>query len=89
MSIVDKKGLLKKIDAGDTVALELGCGQRKRHPEAIGIDLRDLPGVDIVGDALEVLRQLPPNAVSAVYSYHFFEHLEHVDACMIEWPRWP
>ena len=56
--------------------LELGCGRAKRHPGAVGVDLLDDPAVDVVGDALEVLRSLPDGSVSEIYSEHFMEHLD-------------
>jgi len=87
MKIIDKQGLLGRIDDLEEIVLELGCGHRKRHPEAIGIDLRDYQGVDIVGDALDVLRRFPANSVSAAYSYHFFEHLDNVESYMTELNR--
>lgn len=87
MKKFDKKGWLDRIDDGEEIVLELGCGSRKRHRDAIGIDLKDYPGVDIVGDALDILKRFPNNSVSAVYSYHFFEHLEEVTAYMTELNR--
>lgn len=87
MKITDKTDVLNRIDHLEEVSLELGCGHRKRHQEAIGIDLRDFPGVDIVGDALAVLKQMSNNTVSGVYSYHFFEHLNNVDDYMVELNR--
>jgi hypothetical protein len=50
------------------LVLELGCGGTKRFPEPVGIDLLELPGVDVVGDALEVLRSLPDGSVRAIHS---------------------
>ena len=87
MKIVDKHGLLADLAGNDNIVLELGCGSRKRHSEAIGIDARDLPGVDIVGDALSVLRELPAESVSTVHSYHFFEHVNDFAAYMVEMNR--
>lgn len=55
--------------------VELGCGGEKRHAEAVGIDILSLPGVDIVGDALEVLQSLPDGCVDVIYSEHFMEHV--------------
>jgi len=55
--------------------LELGCGNRKRHQDAIGIDAIDYPAVDVVGDVYDVLARFPDGSVDAVYSYHFVEHL--------------
>jgi hypothetical protein len=37
--------------------------------------LLDCDGVDIVDDALAVLRQLPDSSVSSIYSEHFMEHV--------------
>lgn len=56
-------------------SLELGCGNRKRHPGALGVDLRDFEGVDLVGDAESVLKAIPSGVISSVYTYHFLEHL--------------
>lgn len=69
----------KKIEMHDKVVLELGCGEKKRHPEAIGIDALFYKGVDIVGDIHIVLEQFPDRSVSAVYSYHCFEHLVRLE----------
>src|SRR5450759_340672 len=55
--------------------LELGCGGGKRDVRAVGVDLLDLPGVDIMGDALEVLSSLPESSVDSIYSEHFMEHV--------------
>ncbi|RTZ98297.1 MAG: methyltransferase type 11 [Deltaproteobacteria bacterium] len=87
MSIVDKSGLLDRLHSTGNISLELGCGHRKRHPEAIGIDQQDFPGVDIVGDSLDVLRRFPEASVSAVFSYHFFEHIDDVESHMVELNR--
>ena len=79
MTVVDKRGLLARLQEGSRhapVSLELGCGTRKRRPDAIGIDARDLPGVDLVGDALEVLASLPDACAADVFSSHFLEHVD-------------
>jgi ubiquinone/menaquinone biosynthesis C-methylase UbiE len=67
--------------------LELGCGGTKRRDEAVGVDLLDLPGVDIVGDALEVLRSLPDGSVRAIHSEHFLEHIPDAEALVREAAR--
>ena len=76
MPVIDKTGLLARLAALPRVELELGCGERKRTPAAIGIDLRDLPGVDLVGDVFDALAAFPPASVDAVASHHFFEHVD-------------
>lgn len=63
---------------GAPIMLELGCGPRKRHADAIGIDALAYPGVDVVGDVYEVLAGVPDGSVDSVYSYHFVEHLDSV-----------
>lgn len=87
MKIVDKNGVLDQVGGSSEITLELGCGHRKRHSEAIGIDKQDYPGVDIIGDAYDVLRRFPAASISAVYSYHFFEHQENIESYMTELNR--
>jgi ubiquinone/menaquinone biosynthesis C-methylase UbiE len=56
--------------------LDLGCGQRKRSSDYIGVDVIEAPGVDLVGDVYEHLDRLPDAWVTEVFSSHFLEHLE-------------
>lgn len=56
--------------------LELGCGPAKRNSDALGIDVLDFAAVDIIGDALDVMRSLPKGSVSSIYSEHFLEHVD-------------
>lgn len=76
--MIDKKNILSGLTNSPRVELELGCGDRKRNKEAIGIDKLDYPDVDIVGDIYEVLALFPSQSVDAVYAYHFVEHLQDV-----------
>lgn len=55
--------------------LELGCGSNKRSQISVGVDLLDLPGVDIIGDALAVLGAFPDKSVDSIYSAHYMEHV--------------
>jgi hypothetical protein len=80
----DKTGALRRMTGA---RLDLGCGPRKRAPDYIGIDLLDYDGVDIVGDALEVLRRVPAATVSEIYCSHFLEHVEDVSAHLQEFAR--
>lgn len=86
--MIDRNNVLQRALQGEELlCLELGCGDRKRHPTAVGIDLLDFPGVDVVGDVLEVLKALPDACVQRVWSYHFLEHVDSVSAIMRELGR--
>lgn len=87
MSVSDKSSVLQRVDRGERIALELGCGSRKRHRDAVGVDQDDHPGVDLLGDVLEVLRCLPNACVEAVHAYHFLEHVADMDALFVELAR--
>ncbi len=67
--------------------LDLGCGERKVDPSYVGIDTLDYDGVDLVGDAFEILRAIPADTVAGVYSSHFLEHIEDVPAMLAEITR--
>lgn len=69
------------------LTLELGCGGGKRDQLAVGIDLLDLPGVDIIGDALNVLSTFPDSSVDSIYSEHFMEHVPHPHSVLKEAAR--
>lgn len=85
--MIDKYGILNRLSDISPVVLELGCGPRKRHIGSLGIDALNYPTVDIVGDALEVLRRLPTNSVDQVYSCHFVEHVDNVKGLLLEISR--
>lgn len=88
MGVVDKSDVAARIARGEgPFRLELGCGASKRDARAIGIDTRDLPGVDLVGDALEALRGLPDASAERVASAHFLEHVADPRALLAECAR--
>lgn len=64
--------------------IELGCGPNKRRSDAVGIDMLDLPGVDLVGDAINCLHAFPSGSVDGIYSEHFLEHLDDPRALVDE-----
>jgi SAM-dependent methyltransferase len=77
INVVDKRNVVARISELHPVMLDLGCGQRKCSPQAIGIDALDYESVDVVGDVFAVLQAFPDSSVDSVYSSHFFEHLEN------------
>jgi SAM-dependent methyltransferase len=84
MAITDKAGLLPGLK---DVALDLGCGPRKRIPTDIGIDALDYDGVDLVGDVYEVLAQIGDCTIDRVSSYHFMEHVVNLPLLLTEIAR--
>jgi SAM-dependent methyltransferase len=73
--------------ARDPLKLDLGCGLTKRGPEYVGVDVLAGPGVDVVGDVLEVLQSLPGDRVTEIYTSHFLEHVEDLTGLIVEMER--
>jgi hypothetical protein len=87
VSLVDKTGALQRLHNGEKLALELGCGPRKVEPGAVGVDLLDFDGVDLVGDVYAALAAMPASCVSRVYTSHFLEHLSDLPKLLDELAR--
>jgi ubiquinone/menaquinone biosynthesis C-methylase UbiE len=87
MGIIDKHNLLPDLANRQHVSLELGCGNRKRNHNFVGVDLLDYECVDLVGDVYEILRALPEGVVDEVYSSHFVEHVQDVPMLLTELAR--
>jgi SAM-dependent methyltransferase len=87
MAVVDKHNLLDRLLQSKHTVVEMGCGQKKRHAGAIGIDALDYPCVDIVGDVYEILANFPSASVDEVYSFHFIEHVADVPKLLAELAR--
>ncbi len=87
MTIFIKENISNMANNLERIELELGCGNRKRHRQAIGIDMLDYPDVGIVGDIYEALALFPDQSVDAVYSYHFVEHIPDVPKLLLELAR--
>src|SRR5690348_13203727 len=87
MPLLDKTDVLPRLATMPRVVLELGCGSTKRDSVAIGVDVMDLPGVDLVGDIFEVLSSFPATSVDAIQSYHFVEHVDDLPRLMQECAR--
>jgi hypothetical protein len=62
--------------------VDLGCGQEKAVPEAIGIDIVPTKGVDIAGRADAI--PLGSSSVDEVYASHLLEHVPNLAAVMEE-----
>jgi hypothetical protein len=75
--LIDKSNILEGLRQGSlkSIKIELGCGNKKRNSSSIGIDQLDFESVDIVGDAVTVLKEFPAESVALIESYHFMEHV--------------
>ncbi|NDV89039.1 methyltransferase type 11 [Aurantimonas aggregata] len=78
---------MAQISQATPARLEIGVGHKKRDPMAVGIDIIDTAAADIVGDALEVLRNLPSLSITSIQSFHVFEHLDDIPGVMHEVER--
>lgn len=56
------------------IRLDLGCGRHKQRG-FVGMDMLDLPGVDIVWDVEDIPWPLPDECVVVVMASHLVEHL--------------
>ncbi|MBA3648350.1 MAG: methyltransferase domain-containing protein [Chitinophagales bacterium] len=75
--------LLDKINNGDKICIELGCGPNKKEGK-IGIDKLALHGVDIVHDAENGLIFLPDSSIDEISSSHFLEHISNFEFLISE-----
>lgn len=83
VEIDDPLGLLER----RPLVLELGAGRKKRDPEAVGVDLLDRAGADILGDVYDVLASLPEDSVDRITSAHFLEHIPDLELLLRESAR--
>ena len=56
------------------IFLDIGCGAN-RQENWIGMDIRDLPGVDVVHDVEEFPWPLPDECVKLAMASHLIEHI--------------
>lgn len=68
------KDLEEKISSSKFVSLDIGCGASKRQG-AIGMDVRALPGVDIVHDIGQYPWPLPDGVCGVITASHVLEHI--------------
>lgn len=87
MEMIDKRGLLQRPQELKDVVLELGPGPTRRYDGSIGIDVLDDAAVDIIGDAMGVLRALPGGCARLITSAHFMEHVPDAAAMLDEMSR--
>lgn len=57
------------------IKLDIGCGENKQQGGFVGIDIRDVPGVDIVHDVEVYPWPLPDECVVIAVCSHLVEHI--------------
>lgn len=87
--INDSSGLIQEINSKskNEVILDIGCGANKKNLNHIGVDLLDLPGVDIVGKVLDVTNKINSGSVDKIFTSHFLEHIEDLELYLEEFSR--
>lgn len=85
MEIIDNENrekFIQLIKDKNAVIIEIGCGEKKKDPASIGIDLVALHGVDIVANLENGLEFIPDNSVDEISSSHVLEHIVNFEALM-------
>lgn len=67
--------------------VDIGCGIDKIKSDTLGVDCRELEGVDVCADASGKLGMFTDQQFDYVYSSHFLEHVESPIDCLQEWNR--
>lgn len=65
--------------------LDIGCGSEKITPEAIGVDARKFPWVDVVTNDLSKLSSLLKQKFDIVFSSHCLEHFKDDVGALANW----
>jgi SAM-dependent methyltransferase len=77
-----KEYLQKKFKSKE-IKLDLGCGKYKKREGFIGVDIADLPTVDLKFD-LEKPIPIEDNAVDEIYSGRCLEHIKNLEGLLGE-----
>lgn len=68
------KSIKQILQENSFVDLDIGCGENKM-PKTIGMDYRDMPGVDIVWDITKFPWPLPSESIRTAMCNHLIEHI--------------
>lgn len=80
--MVDTVEQLLKSQSG--IRLDIGCGESKQ-PGFVGMDARELPGVNIVHDWNVYPWPLPDESVLLAIASHVVEHVNPADGGFLRW----
>jgi len=72
---------------GDKLILEIGCGEKKKFANSIGLDIRSVADADILADACRL--PFENDCFDHIYSSHVVEHMSHASLQIVlrEWIR--
>lgn len=87
--IKDELHILESINSFSRkdVTLDIGCGANKKSSNSIGIDMLDLKGVDIIGEVLEITKNINSETVDKIFTSHFLEHIDDLEHYLDEFSR--
>lgn len=66
------------------IRLDIGCGEAKQDG-FVGMDIRDLPGVDVVHDWNDLPWPLPDESCVQVVASHVVEHVNPANGKFLRW----
>lgn len=69
------------------IMLDIGCGENKQE-NYVGMDIRNLPGVDIVHNIEIIPWPLPDECVIRAVMFHLFEHINPAKTLQIMDELW-
>lgn len=78
--------LLEDFKAGRAIRLNIGSGPVRRD-DTYNLDIRDLPGTDLLADLEAPLDRLPDASVEHVEAHHVLEHVSALDELLDELHR--
>jgi len=71
---MDRLSIAELLQQNSGIKLDIACGENKT-PGYVGMDVRDLPGVDILWDAEVQPWPLPDECVVSATCSHYMEHI--------------
>ena len=77
---------LARISDSDEVIYDLGCSTFKTIDRAIGVDIENKEGVDLVASA-DFLPTVENYSVDVILASHILEHMADIDKTLKEWYR--
>lgn len=69
----DINTILEKYNQG--IKLDIGCGFNKKGPDWVGIDMAEIPGVNIIHDLEKFPWPLPDECAKVAVASHIVEHI--------------